>query len=86
MIPTGGDSWGDFFDLYIRMREIPTEFEKMCLRGESVRHSLSIFYSLINEMKAPREIGFIQKWETDLGVRFTEIQKKKSSNLTIKLQ
>ncbi|XP_040178291.1 uncharacterized protein LOC120910599, partial [Rana temporaria] len=54
-----------------------SEFEKLCLKGEAMRHSLSIFYSLVNELKAPQEIGFIHAWERDLGVTFTENQKGK---------
>lgn len=55
----------------------PSRFEQICLKGETLRHSLSFMYALLTELEAPQELAFIQAWERDLGVRFSETQKNK---------
>ena len=61
-----------------------SEFEKLCLKGDSLRHSLSLFYTLVNKLKAPQELGYMQAWERDLGVTFSENQKNKIFEFTHK--
>ena len=55
----------------------PSGFEQICLKREPLRHSLSVIYALLIDLEAPQELGFLQAWERDLGITFTEIQKKK---------
>lgn len=50
-------------------------FEQLCLKGEPLRHSLSHFYALLTELEAPQELYFLQLWERDLGVSFSQAQK-----------
>lgn len=55
----------------------PSKFEQICLKGEPVRHSLSLMYSLLIELKAPQKLAFMQAWERDLGVLFSKAQENK---------
>lgn len=58
------------------IREL-TSFERNCLNGESMRHSLSHFYEILTSLEAPQELNFMQAWERELGVTFTQKQKAK---------
>lgn len=40
-----------------------SSFERSCLNGESMRHSLSYFYEILTNLEAPQELNFMQAWE-----------------------
>ena len=72
--------------LKIRVEDIgvPSKFEEICLKREPMRHMLSYMYNLINEANAPQELVFIQAWERDLDIKFSETQKNKIFSFTHK--
>lgn len=53
----------------------PSTFEHICLKGESLKHSLSYLYALLIEIEAPHKLPFLQCWERDMGVSFSQAQK-----------
>ena len=62
----------------------PSKFEQTCLEGKSIRHSLSHFYVMLTNLDTPQEFKFIQEWERDLKLTFTQEQKDKILRFTHK--
>lgn len=54
---------------------VPSMFEQICLTGKPLRHLLSYLYALLIGLEAPQEIVFLQTWERDLGIAFSQVQK-----------
>ena len=70
-------------DIYPVVRS-PSRFEQICLDGNSIRHSLSYFYAMLTKLDRPQEFTFIQAWEKDLGLIFTQEQKDRILRFTHK--
>lgn len=49
---------------YAEVRAL-TGFVETCLKGESMRHPLSHFYTILTGLEAPQELTFLQAWERD---------------------
>ena len=49
-----------------------------------MRHSLSQMYSIWVDLEAPKKLPYIQAWERELGVKFSETQKTKIFNFVHK--
>lgn len=54
-----------------------TELELICHRGEPIRHCLSLMYSSLTQPEEGYVPQFLSKWEAELGVQFTGVQRQK---------
>lgn len=59
---------------YAEVRAL-TAFEETCLKGESMKHSLSYFYTTLTGLETAQELTFLQAWERDLEMSFSHAQK-----------
>lgn len=63
-------------NMYTEVRAL-TGFEDVCLKGETMRHPLSYFYTVLTGIESPQELTFLQTWEGDLGTSFSQEQKNR---------
>ena len=50
-----------------------------------MKHAISTLYTMVIELKAPQNPGFIQTCEREMGVTFSEAQKNKIFRFTHKV-
>ncbi|CAJ0950638.1 unnamed protein product [Ranitomeya imitator] len=82
-------SWLEFLQLRSFLSSVPmgalTPFESMMLPTEGPSHVVSVLYGLVLNSLPPTTLGFMEAWERDLGITFSEADSLKIFTLAHKM-